>query len=288
MSTTLLPWPTGVRILPARLRRKASSEPAGREPVEQGAIPWRRLARRRRAGWAGAALMKRTRVVRFHGRRLHLAVGKRGHPAGFGNRRPLVRLQPARSVSARAERAKRGRGAAVPASLMSSRSWVRIPPAPLRADAEHRRAQRAVTPWPTAVVVRLHPSASDRPRGRAHPGRAAAGFRDSRGSEFASADFEPADRQGDAPWGRLSLASSRARVRLPPSPSNASVVSTASTRPLYGRGAGSNPAGGSSDVIAHLAGRRASVISPPGSTGGWRASARTAGLRPSLTPRPRS
>jgi hypothetical protein len=35
-------WPTGVRFLPARLRRKASSEPAGREPVEQGAIPWRR------------------------------------------------------------------------------------------------------------------------------------------------------------------------------------------------------------------------------------------------------
>jgi hypothetical protein len=33
---------TGVRLLPARLRRKASSEPAGREPVEQGAIPWRR------------------------------------------------------------------------------------------------------------------------------------------------------------------------------------------------------------------------------------------------------
>ena len=42
MSTRLLPWPTGVRLLPARLRRKASSEPAGRDPVEQGAIPWRR------------------------------------------------------------------------------------------------------------------------------------------------------------------------------------------------------------------------------------------------------
>ena len=108
--------------------------------------------------------MKRTCVVRFHGRRLHLAVGKLGHPAGFGNRRPLVRLQPARSVTARAGRAKRGRGAAVPASLMSSRSWVRIPPAPSSADAEHGRAQRAVTPWPRAVVVRLHPSASDRPR----------------------------------------------------------------------------------------------------------------------------
>jgi hypothetical protein len=109
----------------------------------------------------------------------------------------------------------RGRGAAVLASLMSSRSWVRIPPAlplggvaqmsralacqargrrfesgrprswwpwcngsirgrdprgvgsnpvghPFHADAEHRRAQRAVTPLPRAVVVRLHPSA---PRG---------------------------------------------------------------------------------------------------------------------------
>ena len=42
-STTLLPWPTGVRLLPARLRRKASSEPSGRDPDEQGAIPWRRL-----------------------------------------------------------------------------------------------------------------------------------------------------------------------------------------------------------------------------------------------------
>ncbi len=35
------------------------------------------------------------------------------------------------------------------------------------------------------------------------------------------------------------------RVRLPPSPFHASVVSTASTRPLYGRSAGSTPAGGS-------------------------------------------
>ncbi len=43
MSTRLLPWTTEVRLLPARLRRKASSEPAGCEPVEQGAIPWRRL-----------------------------------------------------------------------------------------------------------------------------------------------------------------------------------------------------------------------------------------------------
>jgi hypothetical protein len=43
-----------------------------------------------------------------------------GHPTGFGRRRSQVRLLPARL---------RGRGAAVLASLMSSRSWVRIPPA---------------------------------------------------------------------------------------------------------------------------------------------------------------
>ena len=42
MSSALLPRAMGVRLLPARLRRKASSEPAGRESVEQGAIPWRR------------------------------------------------------------------------------------------------------------------------------------------------------------------------------------------------------------------------------------------------------
>ena len=42
-----------------------------------------------------------------------------------------------------------------------------------------------------------------------------------------------------------SLAPRRMWVRLRPSPPRASVVSTASTRPLYGRGAGSTPAGGS-------------------------------------------
>ena len=58
----------------------------------------------------------------------------------------------------------RGRGAAVPASLMSSRPWVRIPPALLvLADAEHRRAHCAVTAASPTVVVRLHPSASIRP-----------------------------------------------------------------------------------------------------------------------------
>ena len=51
---------------------------------------------------------------------IHLVVGELGHPAGFGRRRSQVRLLPTRL---------RGRGAAVLASLMSSRSWVRIPPA---------------------------------------------------------------------------------------------------------------------------------------------------------------
>jgi hypothetical protein len=41
---------TGVRLLPARLRRKASSEPSGCEPVEQGATPWRRVTTTGRLG----------------------------------------------------------------------------------------------------------------------------------------------------------------------------------------------------------------------------------------------
>src|SRR3954447_26836501 len=60
------------------------------------------------------------------------------------------------------------------------------------------------------------------------------------------------------PLGFLGVASSKTRwkrrktrVRIPPAPLHASVVSTASTRPLYGRGAGSIPAGGS---LAPLAG----------------------------------
>jgi hypothetical protein len=59
-----------------------------------------------------------------------------GHPAGFGRRRSLVRLQPGRS---------RRRGVAVPASLMSSRPWVRIPPALLhRGDVAQRLEQSLV------------------------------------------------------------------------------------------------------------------------------------------------
>ena len=61
----------------------------------------------------------------------HLPVGEHGHPAGFGSRRPLVRLQPGRL---------RGRGVAVLASLMSSRPRVRIPPALLADVAQTCRA----------------------------------------------------------------------------------------------------------------------------------------------------
>ena len=89
-------------------------------------------------------------------------------------------------------------------------------PPHFRADAEHRRAQRAVTPSPLAVVVRLHPSALvvQSPRGCSSTGRA------------------PRLQRG-----RCRFDSDRLHF--------ASVVSTANTRPLYGRGAGSTPAGGS-------------------------------------------
>jgi hypothetical protein len=105
---------------------------------------------------------------------------------------------------------------------------------PSLADAEHWRAQRAVTPPPRAVVVRLHPSAprflgttlcGEHPR--LHRGHS--GF-DSR---------------------RLHLAS---------------VVSTASTRPLYGRGAGSTPAGGSSDARSSADERCPATAEDAGST----------------------
>jgi hypothetical protein len=82
---------------------------------------------------------------------------------------------------------------------------------PFNADAEHGRAPRAVNAVPPAVVVRLHPSAP------------------SRGTKLW--------------WQSVSLATRRRRFdscRL----HRASVVSTASTRPLYGRGLGSIPSGG--------------------------------------------
>jgi hypothetical protein len=62
-------------------------------------------------------------------RRTASVCGGVGHPAGFGNRRSLVRLQPDRL---------RGRGVAVLASLMSSRPWVRIPPALCNGDVAQR------------------------------------------------------------------------------------------------------------------------------------------------------
>jgi hypothetical protein len=62
----------------------------------------------------------------FESRRGCCTTGRRGagHPAGFGRRRPQVRFLPARL-----RRSPRRRGVAVLASLMSSRPWVRIPPA---------------------------------------------------------------------------------------------------------------------------------------------------------------
>jgi hypothetical protein len=85
-----------------------------------------------------------------------------------------------------------------------------------RADAEQRRAQQAVTLSPRAVVVRLHPSA---PR------------------LFDQGDVAQPDER---------LACNEEDVGSTPTVSIfASVVSTASTRPLYGRGVGSNPSGGS-------------------------------------------
>ena len=73
-------------------------------------------------------------------------------------------------------------------------------------------------------------------------------------------------------------------VRLPPSPSvHASVVSTASTRLLYGRGAGSTPAGGSSnarssaDSSTALRGQRTLVRIQPGVSRGRSSSGQSTG-----------
>ena len=110
-----------------------------------------------------------------------LAVGEHGHPAGFGRRRSQVRVLPARlafggvaqtaralACQARGRRFESGRprfrgGRGVDGSTRGRDPRRRRfepgrPPSP-RADAEHRRAQQAVTLSPRAVVVRLHPSA---------------------------------------------------------------------------------------------------------------------------------
>ena len=56
----------------------------------------------------------------------------------------------------------------------------------------------------------------------------------------------------------------RGRCRFDPDRLHfASVVSTASTRPLYGRGAGSTPAGGSFPTSAHRSGRCRATAGPP-------------------------
>ena len=122
----------------------------------------------------GAALIRRSSVVRFHGRRCPTprssaaerrastprcrrfepcrgARGCRCHDWSWGDGPPR-RLRapeiagsnpPTRSRLSRRV-ATRGRGAAVLASLMSSRSWVRIPPAPSIEDrlADGRRGVR--------------------------------------------------------------------------------------------------------------------------------------------------
>jgi hypothetical protein len=64
------------------------------------------------------------------------------------------------------------------------------------------------------------------------------------------------------------------RVRLPPSPL-ASVVSTASTRPLYGRGAGSTPAGGFRTPVAQWTERCPATAEAAGSTPAGRTTSRT-------------
>ena len=79
---------------------------------------------------------------------------------------PSARRATAEPGSARREPSRTGTRANVArwrsgflASLMSSRRGFESHPRYLRADAEHWRAQRAVTASPQAVVVRLHPSA---------------------------------------------------------------------------------------------------------------------------------
>jgi hypothetical protein len=302
----------GVRVLPARLRRKASSEPAGCEPVEQGAIPWRRpicaqvanphprirdarnsrasASRRRRAGWRrhrSDTAGPRGSIPRSSTSRTPpgprpgplLAVGERltrrfWEPEIAGS-------TPAGQIAAvRAFDATRGRGEAVLASVMSSRPWVRIPPALSMRTLSTGRALRAVTAAPQAVVVRFHPSALRETYAKSpRPGREAAGFRDFR------ATGNPRERipvlrnvRGRALGEHLSLAPRRGGFdsrRLHP----ASVVSTASTRPLYGRGVGSTPAGGSLsnarssvDLEHCLATAEVAGSNPAGRTSGGRSS----------------
>jgi hypothetical protein len=151
VSTTLLPWGTGVRLLPARLRRTARSEPPGCEPGKQGAIPWRRLCRAPKLlerPLRGRWLRKATALLSTTGRlgkhRSDTAVergsiprsstfrappGPRPGPLAVGERPSRRFWAPEIAGSTPASQTSRGRGGAVLASLMSSRPWVRIPPA---------------------------------------------------------------------------------------------------------------------------------------------------------------
>jgi hypothetical protein len=88
-----------------------------------------------------------------------------------------------------------------------------------------------VTPWSRRSCVGQH-------AGSAGAGRLSCSF---------ALDAAPGDV---APVAERLACTEEVRVRLPPSPLHASVVSTASTRPLYGRGAGSIPAGGSLTPVA--------------------------------------
>jgi hypothetical protein len=88
--------------------------------------------------WERAGLIRRDCLVRLQGRR-PLVVGEQATPpvSGTGDRR-FESCRP--DIHLGAFSATRGRGEAVLASLMSSRSWVRIPPALLGGVAQTSRA----------------------------------------------------------------------------------------------------------------------------------------------------
>ena len=151
----------------------------------------------------------------FEPRRGTVSSGCRGvgHPAGFGNRRSQVRLLPARPCP------KRGRGVGVLASLMSSRPWVRIPPAPSRSNGGvAQRKSTRLSSEPAPVRVRSSPlswwlwcngsirgreprGAGSNPVGRPMP---FAGILSFAGDVAQTAERPPCKRP--------------TRVRLPPSP----------------------------------------------------------------------
>ena len=111
-------------LLPPCVVRSGVVESARRATVTREAqvrgLPPELSRPRGRTGDDAGPSTRKLRVRAPPGVLIHLVVGELGHPAGFGRRRSQVRLLPTRL---------RGRGAAVLASLMSSRSWVRIPPA---------------------------------------------------------------------------------------------------------------------------------------------------------------